>query len=410
MHARQFADKFQSVVANVARHAEEIGQRPPLVAVHDLISFDLGQRQSARDLRREAVDLQRNGGRRVVGETQGHGEYFGVPLLACSAVLRSDHESTIAVGRFEPCEYNRATLSETEPHRPQQPMHQHAGIILCGGRSSRMGTAKWALEFGGETMLTRTLRLLGQVCSPLVVVAAADQELTGLGDDIIVARDRRQDQGPLEGLLAGLGALPRSVEAAYVTSCDVPFLAPGFVRRLFELLGDHAICRAGGRRLYAPAVGRLSHEPGRRDRDSVGAGPLAAHATCSTWWRRARSARASWWTSTQRLATLRNLNTPEEYRAALVEAGFPTADRLRLRLDTLAPRTVPTGTAPLRYRADIRRRPGSCESESNSTSRTSRRCHSRRRGHSRARRAASCRTSGSRTSPCSTMTCPDLIT
>ena len=38
----------------------------------------------------------------------------------------------------------------------------------------------------------------------------------------------------------GLAALPTTVEAAYVTSCDVPLLVPAFVRRMFELLGDHA--------------------------------------------------------------------------------------------------------------------------------------------------------------------------
>ena len=40
---------------------------------------------------------------------------------------------------------------------------------------------------------------------------------------------------------AGLKALPDSVEAAYVTSCDVPLLVPGFVERMLVLLGEHDI-------------------------------------------------------------------------------------------------------------------------------------------------------------------------
>ena len=36
-------------------------------------------------------------------------------------------------------------------------------------------------------------------------------------------------------------ALPESVEAAYITSCDVPLLVPGFVRLMIDLLGDHDI-------------------------------------------------------------------------------------------------------------------------------------------------------------------------
>ena len=184
-----------------------------------------------------------------------------------------------------------------------------------------MGAAKWSLQFGDETMLARILRLLGEVCSPLVVVAAADQELTPLADNIIVARDRREDQGPLEGLLAGLSALPSSVEAAYVTSCDVPFLVPAFVQRLFELLGDHAICvptvdgfthplSAVYRTSLVDVIETLLAQDRRRPRDLfdvVATQQVAASELVDV---------------DPTLATLRNLNTPEEYRAALVEAGF----------------------------------------------------------------------------------------
>ena len=55
-----------------------------------------------------------------------------------------------------------------------------------------------------------------------------------------LATNARQ-RGPLEGLRAGLKALPESVDIAYVTSCDVPLLVPGFVTRMIELLGDHDI-------------------------------------------------------------------------------------------------------------------------------------------------------------------------
>jgi molybdopterin-guanine dinucleotide biosynthesis protein A len=58
---------------------------------------------------------------------------------------------------------------------------------------------------------------------------------------VTVTRDEQEGRGPLEGLRAGLKALPSSVEAAYVTSCDVPLLVPGFVRHMIGLLGDDAI-------------------------------------------------------------------------------------------------------------------------------------------------------------------------
>ena len=42
------------------------------------------------------------------------------------------------------------------------------GIVLCGGKSTRMGVAKATLPFGPETMLQRVVRLLGTAVSPIV--------------------------------------------------------------------------------------------------------------------------------------------------------------------------------------------------------------------------------------------------
>src|SRR5262245_28454657 len=104
-----------------------------------------------------------------------------------------------------------------------------------------MGTAKALLPFGPETMLQRVVRLLRIVVSPIVVVAAVDQELPELPADVVVARDERQARGPLEGLRAGLKALPADVETAYVTSCDVPLLVTGFVEQMIDLARGHDV-------------------------------------------------------------------------------------------------------------------------------------------------------------------------
>src|SRR5262249_28087645 len=95
--------------------------------------------------------------------------------------------------------------------------------------------------FGPETMLQRVVRLLGMAVAPIVVVAAADQPLPQLPPEVIVARDEHQGRGPLEGLRAGLKALPANIDAAYVTGCDVPLLGSGFVRQMFELAAGHDV-------------------------------------------------------------------------------------------------------------------------------------------------------------------------
>src|SRR5437870_5297900 len=134
------------------------------------------------------------------------------------------------------------------------------GIVLCGGQSSRMGRPKAWLPFGGELMLPRVVRLMGEVVSPIVVVAALAQDLPPLPPDVEIVRDPVPARGPLQGLAAGLAALRGRADAAYLSSCDVPLLRPAFVRRLIDLLGDHAICvpDAGGYLHPLAAVYRMA--------------------------------------------------------------------------------------------------------------------------------------------------------
>jgi molybdenum cofactor guanylyltransferase len=115
------------------------------------------------------------------------------------------------------------------------------GLVLCGGHSKRMGRPKFSLPFGDEVLLQRVCRILSEVVSPIVVVAAADQELPDLPDGVSIVRDEYESLGPLAGIATGLDVLRDNVNAAFVTSCDAPLLKPAFVRRLIELLDDHDV-------------------------------------------------------------------------------------------------------------------------------------------------------------------------
>jgi molybdenum cofactor guanylyltransferase len=199
------------------------------------------------------------------------------------------------------------------------------GIVLCGGKSTRMGTPKAILPFGPETMLQRVVRLLGAVVEPIVVVAARQQALPELPGDVIVARDELEERGPLEGLRAGLKALPNSVDSAYVTSCDVPLLVPGFVTRMIELLGDHdiAVMEIDGFPHPLSAVYRRATLPqieALLERDKLR--PVFLFDAVRT-----RRVRPQEMTSVDpQLRTLRNLNTRDDYRSALKEADLACDD------------------------------------------------------------------------------------
>lgn len=197
-------------------------------------------------------------------------------------------------------------------------MLRAAGIVLCGGQSRRMGRPKAWLPFGDEIMLPRVVRLLNQVVHPIVVVAAPDQDVPRIAPDVLIVRDEVKDRGPLQGLVAGLTAIRWVAEAAYVSSCDVPFLRPAFVRRLIALLGDHAICM--------PKVGEHHHPLAAVYR--VGVAEAAARLLSEDRLRpfflcgavRSRIVRADELADVDpTFQTLRNLNTPEEYEAALRE-------------------------------------------------------------------------------------------
>lgn len=196
----------------------------------------------------------------------------------------------------------------------------NGGIVLCGGQSTRMGSSKALLPFGSETMLQRVVRLLGEAVSPIVVVAAVGQDLPTLPPDVILARDEREARGPLEGLRAGLKALPPDVDAAYVTSCDVPLLVPGFVRQMLDLARgfDVAVMEIDGfthplsavyRRATLPFVDELlAHDRLR---------PVFLFEAVNT-----RRVRPQEMTADPDLRTLRNLNTRDDYERALIEAGL----------------------------------------------------------------------------------------
>jgi len=195
------------------------------------------------------------------------------------------------------------------------------GIILAGGKSTRMGSSKALLPFGPESMLQRVVRILGTVVSPIVVVSAPQQSLPELPPHVIVTRDEQEGRGPLEGLRAGLKALPATSEIAYVTSCDVPLLVPGFVRQMIALLADHdiAVMEIDGFPHPLSVVYRSvkkQHVEALLEKDKLR--PVFLFDAVRT--RRVRPEEML--SVDPQLRTLRNLNTREDYLAALAEAGY----------------------------------------------------------------------------------------
>lgn len=193
------------------------------------------------------------------------------------------------------------------------------GVVLCGGHSRRMGKDKAWLPLVGQTLLQRTVDRLADVADPIVVVRASHQQLPPLPRSVRVTRDDVPDQGPLRGFQAGLAAVADDRDLVFLIGCDAPLLRPEFVRLLRSRVGEHqaAVVRDGQRfhplgAIYRcdvdAVVGRLLHEGKRRLQD------LVAALDCLVL-RPEDFAAAD-----PHLASLRSINTPDEYQRLLDEA------------------------------------------------------------------------------------------
>lgn len=107
--------------------------------------------------------------------------------------------------------------------------------VLAGGRSTRMGRDKAFVDFGGELLVVRVVRLLTEVSDDVLVVAKRTAPFEELG--LRAVPDDRPEDTPLAGIAGALRAA--SSPSVFVCACDLPFVSPRFVRELAARAGDH---------------------------------------------------------------------------------------------------------------------------------------------------------------------------
>jgi molybdopterin-guanine dinucleotide biosynthesis protein A len=201
------------------------------------------------------------------------------------------------------------------------------GVVLCGGRSSRMGRPKAWLDFGGEPLLVRVVARVAAAAQPVVVVAAPDQVVPALPAPIEIARDPVEGQGPLAGIAAGLGALEGRASHAFVSATDAPFLVPALIRRLHALCGEadacvvrdgdhhHALAAIYAVRVRAVVDDLLAHDQRRTS-------SIFEHVRTVVVGRDDLLADEALRAADPHLWSFRNLNSPEDYAAAVRDSGL----------------------------------------------------------------------------------------
>lgn len=110
-----------------------------------------------------------------------------------------------------------------------------AGIVLAGGKNSRMGGRDKAfLRVDGELVIARVLSVMQACFAQVVVVSNVPEKYAPF--TVEVTRDELPSNGPLAGLHAGLGRI--RTPYAFVVACDMPFLRVEPIASLVDRLRD----------------------------------------------------------------------------------------------------------------------------------------------------------------------------
>ena len=137
------------------------------------------------------------------------------------------------------------------------------GVVLAGGKSSRMGTEKSLLPLGGVPLVERaTARLRPQVDEVILSANGNPDRFRSCAAPVVP--DRVPDGGPLVGLLDGL-KWARAAGATFVltVACDTPFFPTDLASRLLQSIANDplgtAVARSEGHHHYTFALHATAH-------------------------------------------------------------------------------------------------------------------------------------------------------
>jgi molybdopterin-guanine dinucleotide biosynthesis protein A len=111
------------------------------------------------------------------------------------------------------------------------------GVVLAGGRSTRLRRNKALVELGGVPLVERQVRRLGTICREVILVANDPEPYGALG--VRIVPDQYRDKGPLAGIHAGLAA--STTDYSFVVACDMPFFSPQFAAYMLGQARGHGV-------------------------------------------------------------------------------------------------------------------------------------------------------------------------
>ncbi|MBK7745819.1 MAG: molybdenum cofactor guanylyltransferase [Candidatus Obscuribacter sp.] len=156
------------------------------------------------------------------------------------------------------------------PSRETLPLDLTA-LILCGGRSKRMGRPKAFLPFGGTTMINHILTNVKDMFAETFLVSNEPESFEDF--DVDVVKDILPYRGPLGGILSGL--LVSQHSHAFVIACDMPLITPKMIRELCQRRFEHDVVVASHDEGIEPLLGVYSKNCIKSLEESLFNGDLA---------------------------------------------------------------------------------------------------------------------------------------
>lgn len=112
------------------------------------------------------------------------------------------------------------------------------GIILAGGRNSRMGVNKAFLEIDGVRLIDKIMGIYRRLFSEIIIVTNDPMPYLEFAD-AAVATDIYKDKGPLGGIYTGLFHAQNIY--SFACPCDMPFLNEEFIAWMIGRTSKHDV-------------------------------------------------------------------------------------------------------------------------------------------------------------------------
>jgi molybdopterin-guanine dinucleotide biosynthesis protein A len=203
------------------------------------------------------------------------------------------------------------------------------GLVLAGGRSTRMGEDKAALRVGGRTQLEQAMALLAPHVARAFVSVRKDQRADPLRAGFEQIEDTRTNVGPIAGIVAAQERFPQC--AWLVLACDLPLLDAATLAFLLRARAPERLAtafRSSHDQLPEPLC--AVYEPASR---AALLEYVARGQHCPRKFLAGADVRL---VDEPNPRALDNANTPEEYAAAMITIAAPAAATRRVTVQYFA--------------------------------------------------------------------------